>query len=172
MKHRNPAAVFFLSLITIGIYSIVWQVKTKDEMNRLGADIPTAWLLIIPIANWYWLWRYSQGVEKITGGKTSGVLAFVLLFLLGFIGMTILQIEFNKVSDVTAPQSTVAQLPTTQTISPPPLPDQNFSAPVTVSSGPVESDPPVPVQPSPTPVESPSNPTNPGLPPTPAPPSA
>jgi hypothetical protein len=42
MKQRNVAAVLFLSIITFGIYTIVWFVKTKNEMNKLGAQIPTA----------------------------------------------------------------------------------------------------------------------------------
>src|SRR5665213_1590868 len=98
MQQRNPAAVFLLTLITFGIYGIVWQVKTKNELNSLGAEIPTAWLLIVPVVSIYWLWKYSEGVEKATGGATSGVLAFVMLFLLGVIGMAILQNEFNKLS--------------------------------------------------------------------------
>ncbi|MDE3059103.1 MAG: DUF4234 domain-containing protein, partial [Bacteroidota bacterium] len=56
MKKRKPIAVFFLPFITLGIYSIVWYVSTKTEMKQRGADIPTAWLLIIPIADLYWLW--------------------------------------------------------------------------------------------------------------------
>ncbi len=56
MQQRSPFLVFLLSLITFGIYGIVWYVKTKNEMNARGAQIPTAWLLIIPIVNIYWLW--------------------------------------------------------------------------------------------------------------------
>ncbi|HEY5152840.1 MAG TPA: DUF4234 domain-containing protein, partial [Candidatus Saccharimonadales bacterium] len=96
MQQRNPAAVFLLSLITFGIYGLVWEVKTKNELNALGAEIPTAWLLIVPFVNLYWLWKYSEGVEKATDGKTSVVLSFVMLFLLGVIGMAILQNEYNK----------------------------------------------------------------------------
>lgn len=44
-------AVLLLPLITFGIYQIVWYVKTKNEMNQLGATIPTAWLVIVPIVN-------------------------------------------------------------------------------------------------------------------------
>jgi hypothetical protein len=98
MKQRNPLAVFFLPMVTFGIYSLVWEVKTKNEMNRLGADIPTAWLLIVPLANYYWLWKYCLGVEKTTNNTMSAVMAFVLLFLLGTIGMAIIQNEFNKLS--------------------------------------------------------------------------
>ena len=99
MRKRNPFVVLLLTFITFGIYGLVWEVKTKNDMNKLGADIPTAWLLIVPLVNLWWLWKYSEGVEKATGGQTSGVLAFVLLFLLGVIGMVILQLEFNKVGD-------------------------------------------------------------------------
>lgn len=97
MKNRSPAAVFFLPLITFGIYGLVWEVKTKNEMNKLGADIPTAWLIIIPLVNIWWLWKYSEGVGKVTKDQLSAVIAFLLLFLLGIIGMAIVQNEFNKV---------------------------------------------------------------------------
>lgn len=96
MKHRSPVAVFFLSLITFGIYGIVWQVKTKNEMKRLGADIPTAWLIIVPFVNIWWLWKYSEGVDKVSKGEMSAVISFILLFVLGVIGMAIIQNEFNK----------------------------------------------------------------------------
>ncbi len=99
MKHRSVAAVIVLTLVTFGIYGIVWQVKTKNEMNRLGANIPTAWLIIVPIANIYWLWKYCEGVEKVTNQKVSGILAFVLFWLVGIVGMAIVQNEFNQVGE-------------------------------------------------------------------------
>jgi len=96
MKQRSPAAVFLLSLITFGIYALVWEVKTKGELNAQGADIPTAWLLIIPLANLYWIWKYSQGVEKVSNGQISAVLTLILMLLLSIVGYAILQSEFNK----------------------------------------------------------------------------
>jgi len=95
MKRRNPFAVLLFSIITLGIYSIVWLVKTKGEMIRSGAKIPTAWLLIVPFVNIYWLWRYSVGVEMVTRRKTVAPIAFLLLFLLSLIGVMILQFEYN-----------------------------------------------------------------------------
>ena len=116
MKHRNPIAVFFLSLITFGIYALVWQVKTKGEMNKLGAKIPSAWLLIIPFVNIYWLWKYCEGIDKVTNSKLSGVMAFVLLFLLGSIGMAIIQNDFNLVSE--SLMTTVREATPVQTVTP------------------------------------------------------
>lgn len=96
MEHRNPFLVFFLPMITFGIYGIVWYVQTKREMTDRGAEIPTAWLIIIPIANIYWLWKYSQGVELVTNKDMSAGVAFILIFLLGSIGTAIVQSKFNS----------------------------------------------------------------------------
>lgn len=96
MKQRSPAAVFFLSLITFGIYAIYWQVKTKGELNRLGGNIPTAWLIIVPLANLYWIWKYCEAVEQVSKGEISAVLALILLLLLSIVGLAILQSEFNS----------------------------------------------------------------------------
>ena len=42
MKNRHPLAVFILPYITFGLYSIVWLVSTKKELNELvGTSIPT-----------------------------------------------------------------------------------------------------------------------------------
>lgn len=97
MKQRNPIAVALLPFVTFGIYSIYWAVKTKGEMNNLGAPrIPTAWLLIVPIVNYWWYWKYSEGVKHVTKGKMDSIIAFILLVLLGFIGQAIVQNTFNE----------------------------------------------------------------------------
>ena len=98
MTKRSPIAVFFLSIFTFGIYIIVWRVKTKGEMNRLGSNIPSAWLLIIPFVNIWWLWEYAGGVEKVTNKAMSQVVAFILLVLLSAIGDAVIQDAFNKIN--------------------------------------------------------------------------
>jgi hypothetical protein len=139
MKHRNPFAVVVFSIITFGIYALVWQVKTKGEMNKLGAQIPTAWLIIIPFVNIWWLWKYSEGVGKVTNEKLSAVMSFVLLFLLSIIGMAIVQNEFNKLG--TAPvASNEPAVPSTQ-----PLPASTpVAAPQDINT-PTPTPPPAPV---------------------------
>ena len=100
MTKRSPIAVFFLTIITFGIYLIVWRVKTKGEMCRLGADIPTSWCMIIPFVNIWWLWKYAGGVELVTKEKISQSVAFILLFLVSAIGDAIIQDYFNRVDVV------------------------------------------------------------------------
>ena len=99
MTKRSVAMVIILSIVTLGIYALVWTVKTKGEMVRAGADIPTSWLLIVPIASIYYMWKWAGGVEHVTGGKFSQVISFILFFVLGLIGMAIIQSELNKAID-------------------------------------------------------------------------
>ncbi len=98
MIKRYPFLVFLLPFVTLGIYSLVWFYVTKHEMTDRGADIPTTWLLLIPIVNLWWLWRYCIGVEKVTRGMLAASLAFVVLLLLSSLGMAIVQSEFNQVA--------------------------------------------------------------------------
>lgn len=111
MKQRSPIAVFLFPFITFGIYSIYWMVKTKIEMNDMGESIPTAWLIIIPFVNIWWYWKYCEGVGNVTKEKLSGVLAFILLLLLGSIGQAIIQDSFNKNVTAVVPGTAPAYAP-------------------------------------------------------------
>ena len=99
MNRRSVASVIILTIITFGIYALVWFVKTKDEMVKQGASIPTAWLMLVPIASIYWMWKWAGGVEHVTKGKSGQAINFILVFLLGMIGMAIIQSTFNKELD-------------------------------------------------------------------------
>lgn len=97
MKHRSPAAPLLLPIITIGIYSLVWLVKTKNELNAIVSQkVPTAWMLILPIANWIWYYNFGKAISSYTGGKTSAGGTFWLLLLLGPIGAAIIQSGLNS----------------------------------------------------------------------------
>jgi predicted transporter len=94
---RSLIKIYLLGIITLGIYFIYWLVKTKNELNELGAKIPTAWLIIIPIANIYWLYKYAEGFAKVTK-KESTVLWFLLFLLVGIVMPAIVQSELNKLA--------------------------------------------------------------------------
>ncbi len=149
MIKRSPIAVLLLPLVTFGIYSIYWQVKTKTELNTRGAKIPTAWLLIVPFVNIYWLWKYSEGVEIVTNNRLSAVLAFILLFLLGFIGMAIIQDHFNKLEVALAMAGTVPTMPNSNMA----MPNSGQSTPVSQPETPLA----MPVNPTPPTMSMPPN---------------
>jgi cytochrome bd-type quinol oxidase subunit 2 len=104
MKTRSPVTVLILSLVTFGIFALVWQVQTKTEMNtRYSAGIPTAWLLLVPfVGPLYWMWKWSQGAEKATG--MSGVTVFLLMALVPVVAIPVMVSKFNA---ATAPATTI-----------------------------------------------------------------
>jgi cytochrome bd-type quinol oxidase subunit 2 len=94
MKQRSPVTVIILTLITFGIYALVWHVQTKDELNAAyGTKVPTAWLILVPfVGAIYWLWKWSEASERATG--MSGVTAFLLLFV-PVVGVAVMVSKFN-----------------------------------------------------------------------------
>ena len=97
MENRSPVSVFFLGIFTATLYHLMWLAKTKGEMNARGADIPTAWMLLFILPAPIWVWKYCQGVAKVTNGGTSAVMALLLFPFAGPFGPSILQSQFNKV---------------------------------------------------------------------------
>lgn len=101
MTNRSVVQVILLSIVTLGIYGLIWIVQTKREMVKLGAEIPTSWLLIVPIANLIYLYKYFMGVEFVTKGEKQGMMLFLVWLLVPggvFISMYITQEAFNKIS--------------------------------------------------------------------------
>ena len=98
MTKRSPVAVLLLALF-VPFYAWYWLVKTKNEMVQCGANVPTAWIWLIPFAVFYWQWKFGGGVEHVTQGKSSQAISFILLFLLGGIGMAIIQSSLNQAID-------------------------------------------------------------------------
>jgi hypothetical protein len=98
ISKRSLLKVYLLGIITLGIYFIYWIVKSKNEINSLGAKIPTAWFLIIPIANLYWLYRYAEGFSDFVKKDKNSVIWFLLFWFVPIILPAIVQYELNKLS--------------------------------------------------------------------------
>jgi hypothetical protein len=72
-------------------------------MKEKGIDMVHPLLILIPVAGafiWiYFLWQYSAGVEKVTNGKYSQVVAFLLLLLINYIGIGLVQNAYNEIDE-------------------------------------------------------------------------
>ena len=98
IRERSILLVYLFSFITFGIYALYWMVSTKRDMNSLGASIPTSWLLIIPIANLYWMYKYCEGFALYVKKDNNTVLWFILYIVAGIIMPAIVQSELNKIT--------------------------------------------------------------------------
>ncbi|CAN5489603.1 hypothetical protein BH11MYX1_BH11MYX1_56560 [soil metagenome] len=110
MTKRSAITVIVLTFVTFGIYALVWQVQTKNELNRVyGANIPTAWLLLVPFFGpLYFMWKWSEGAEKATG--TSGITVFLLMLVVPIVGIPVMVGKFNQASQTAPAQASAIRL--------------------------------------------------------------
>jgi hypothetical protein len=95
---RNVWSMVFFIIITFGIYLIYWLVITKIEMNKSGAYVPTAWLLIIPLGNIYFLYKFAEAFSSVVlkRGDERTIEYFLLFLFLLPIGTLIAQNKINQ----------------------------------------------------------------------------
>jgi Domain of unknown function (DUF4234) len=112
-KKRNPIAVWLLSIITLGIYGLVWWYKVNDEVRKFDARIevnPTNSVLafipgvvlcyvppIVSLVKGTGRIRKAQESAGLPGSASVG-LTILLLIVFGLYP-AYLQSELNKVWD-------------------------------------------------------------------------
>ena len=143
-KLRNPLGVVGLSLITLGIYYVFWWYFINREMRDLGrargADlgqspgnsvlaITLGWIIIVPAI--VSMWRTSDRIQRsqeVAGVDrgANGPIIFILLLLIGPVGVWYAQSELNKAWTAQAsggPPSLPATEQATPAPPPPPQPE-------------------------------------------------
>jgi hypothetical protein len=104
MKKRSVVAVLINCLWTCGIFALLWFIQTKRDMNERGEQIPTAWWLIVPGANLWWSWKWSESFAKLTKAtgshkRMSTGIAFLLQAFMFMVAPAILQDVINAAVD-------------------------------------------------------------------------
>ena len=144
-KLRNPLGVVGLSIITIGIYYIFWWYYMNREMRDFGrargVDLGqkpanSVWaitlgaLIIVPAI--VTLWTTTDRIQRTqeTAGvdrPASGPVIFILLLLIGPVGVWYAQHELNKAWTAQASGAAATLPPSETSVQPAPPPP---SAPV------------------------------------------
>ena len=104
MKKQSALGVFVWSVVTFGIYVLIWLHRTKQAMNERGEQIPTMWWIIIPFANIWWQWKYSEAFARATArahNKMSPLFATLLALFVPLLAAPIFQDIINSAADVT-----------------------------------------------------------------------
>jgi hypothetical protein len=99
IQRRSAVICIILSIVTFGIYGIYWAVKTKDEINSLGAKIPTAWLVIVPFVNIYFAYKYAEGFATYVLKDKNTIAWFLLYIIIPPVAAILVQLELNKYAD-------------------------------------------------------------------------
>ena len=116
IQQKNIALCIILSIVTCGIYGLIWFIKLTDDTNMVAPPSPDgkpytsggiALLLMIVTCNIYGLyWAYKQG-EKLDNAKAArglpaanqGVIYLVLeLVGLGIVAWALMQNQINEMA--------------------------------------------------------------------------
>ncbi len=105
IKYRNMIAQVFLTIITLGIYTIYWFYQISMEMKNIANDTeasPALWtvLLFIPFAGFYSYYKFSELYERISVEKFNKWLMFVLYLVFSPAVWFIVQTDLNKRADI------------------------------------------------------------------------
>ncbi|MGH2694259.1 MAG: DUF4234 domain-containing protein [Actinomycetota bacterium] len=113
-KRRNPWGVFGLSIITLGIYTVVWYYKINNELKNYGIENRPgiaalavtlgALLLVPPFVSYYKSAdRILQAQKKAQSEeRIIPVLALLLFIVVSVFALPYYQSQLNKVWDAEA----------------------------------------------------------------------
>lgn len=76
------------------------MIHTKRDINEnYNENIPTCWFLIIPIANIYWLFRFTEVFVTKVRKKDDVAIWFLVFLFVGIITPYVVQKEINNLVD-------------------------------------------------------------------------
>lgn len=107
---RSIGVAILLSIVTCGIYGIIWMIKLNDELNALagkqgatsGGMVFLLTLITCGIYGWFWYYKMGENVDAIKASRgipssNSPIIYLVLgLFGLGIVNYCLMQDAINK----------------------------------------------------------------------------
>ena len=110
IRRREIALTIILSIVTCGIYGILWMVWLNDEINLLSADTQAMsggmvlLLSLVTCGIYAYVWLFQMGTKldniEMSHGRASqsrGILYLVLaLFGLGIVSYALMQDTVNN----------------------------------------------------------------------------
>lgn len=113
IKKKNIATSIILTLITCGIYGIIWFIDITDDASKVSEDVNAtsggiAFILTIVTCGIYsFFWAYQMGkrvyaakLKKGLPASDNSVLYLVLcLFGLGIVNYCLLQNDLNDIAE-------------------------------------------------------------------------
>ena len=111
VKERSIALCIILTLVTCGIYGIIWFITLTDDTNtalgKPGTSGGMAFLLTLitcGINSWYWAYKQGDKLDEAKQAKgiasgNSGIIYLLLCFFgLGIVAYALMQDSLNKLA--------------------------------------------------------------------------
>lgn len=112
VEQRNVAVAIVLTIVTCGIYGLIWFVKITDEINILaqtpgetsGGMALVYTILTCGIYSYFWMYKMGEKLDNISlsrgmATQSRGIVYLVLSFVgLGIVSYALMQDSMNKLA--------------------------------------------------------------------------
>jgi hypothetical protein len=99
IQKRNLWIIALFLILTGGFYFFYWLYVTKQEINKLGGQIPSLWFAIFPFLNIYFDYWYAKEYLRVIRNdeETNSIIVyFLLILILPMVAPFIIQNDLNK----------------------------------------------------------------------------
>jgi hypothetical protein len=100
-EKQSLITLILLTLVTFGIYYLIWFYNTKEDINGIGGKIPTFFLYFIPLLNIYFLYCFAHEFVHCVRKEDNAALVFLHFgcSFVPFIYMLVVQYQINELID-------------------------------------------------------------------------
>lgn len=106
LEEKNIAVTIILSIVTFGIYYIIWTYGICKKIKLMAGEEPNCGgeivcLVLVPFYAWYWLYTRSKKLSVAAGNcgvvlEDRSVLNLILAICsLGIVSMALIQADLN-----------------------------------------------------------------------------
>ena len=119
IQRRNIAVCIILSIVTCGIYGIIWFISLTDDVRTVSGDSRLSGgkcflltLITCGIYGIYWAYlmgkamQQAQSKNNLNPSDNSVVYLLLQIFGLGIIVYGLVQNDLNKIADLNNPTTT------------------------------------------------------------------
>lgn len=101
IKYRNMFLQVILYIITLGFYGLYWFYVTFNEMATAngkteGSGCLWTFLLLIPIASLFSIWKHSEEYGEFVDNKYPGIAIFILWLVFAPAVWFLVQLDLNR----------------------------------------------------------------------------
>jgi uncharacterized membrane protein len=93
LNRPSTTKIWLLTIATLGLYYVYWCAQSGKDINTAARAklVPSAWYLIVPGLNYYWVWQYATALESVSYKRINRS----NIFLVYVIGMNFATLPFG-----------------------------------------------------------------------------
>lgn len=88
LQKTSAKKIYLYQFLTFGFYYFYWCSRSRRDINASAHKtvVPTTWLLVVPLWNYWWAWQYATALEAVSFARikrpeTFGIYIIATAFL-------------------------------------------------------------------------------------------